>query len=246
MTKHDENSSLDPRLERLLADCLEAEERGEPLDESALLRSHPEFANELASFFDNRRAIGRLAERLCAQELSTAGIDALHDKSANDSLVGRTFGDYELTREVARGGMGVVYAARHRTLQRTVALKMILAGRAASSVDLARFRQEAEAAARLDHPHIVPVYEVGEHDGFCYFTMKLLDGGNLHRHLDSLKGNARRAGCWRASSRGAKCRVGAQSGRRARVVRRVEPLDGHFPSANLGDGVDFRRRAVSS
>ncbi len=193
MTKHDENSSLDPRLERLLADCLEAEERGEPLDESALLRSHPEFANELASFFDNRRAIGRLAERLCAQELSTAGIDALHDKSANDSLVGRTFGDYELTREVARGGMGVVYAARHRTLQRTVALKMILAGRAASSVDLARFRQEAEAAARLDHPHIVPVYEVGEHDGFCYFTMKLLDGGNLHRHLDSLKGNARRA-----------------------------------------------------
>jgi serine/threonine protein kinase/tetratricopeptide (TPR) repeat protein len=96
----------------------------------------------------------------------------------------REFGDYELLEEIGRGGQGVVFRAWQRSLNRTVALKMIGAGQWATSAHLKRLRREAEAAAKLNHPGIVSIYEVGEHEGTCYFSMRFVGGEHLDEIVD--------------------------------------------------------------
>jgi serine/threonine-protein kinase len=119
---------------------------------------------------------------LCSICLFRTGLGSIEDGDGDVPEANRIqmqFGDYDLIEEIGRGGQGVVYRAQQKSLNRTVALKVIGLGQWSSTPHLRRFRRDAEAAASLEHPQIVPIYEIGERDGSCYFSMKFVEGGQL-------------------------------------------------------------------
>ncbi len=188
--------SREQRLDQVLADYMRAVEKGLEPDKESLIAQHAEFAADLEEFFADRERFDQVAGQIQlgtgmgpearephGQQPDTPVDEQTIDSTSDPMSSHRTkvpyFGDYELIKEVARGGMGVVYKARQVSLNRIVALKMILAGELASENDVRRFHAEAEAAANLDHPGIVPIYEVGEHEGQHFFSMGFVEGQTL-------------------------------------------------------------------
>lgn len=155
------------RLACILDEYLAALERGQPVTPEELLAAHPGDATRLRAYL--------------------SGLQLFHAAAApaNDGLAvdrpraGRTIGDYDLLREIGRGGMGVVYDALQRSLRRRVALKVLPVTSSQDPRHIARFKNEAQAAAQAQHPNIVPVFGVGEADGVHYYAMQLIEGESL-------------------------------------------------------------------
>ena len=124
--------------------------------------------------------------------VAPSGSKLLGSSNSGVDSPGKDFGDYVLLKELARGGMGIVYRARDKELNRIVAIKMIISGEYSSDLDIQRFQLEAQAAAQLDHPGIVPIYEINSHQGQPYFAMKLVEGGSLAENRQRFQDDPRK------------------------------------------------------
>jgi predicted Ser/Thr protein kinase len=176
------------RLAELLAQLSDRAQRGEVIDIERECRACPDVADELRQLWA-MVGVADVAGSLAAAEGPAGPPAELPDAIATPLVLG----DYELLEEIGRGGMGVVYRARQINLNRQLAVKMILRGPLASAGDRERFLAEAQAAARLDHAGIVPVYQVGEIGGRMYFSMKYIEGPTLADLLRSGPLGPRRA-----------------------------------------------------
>lgn len=172
----DAETDREAQLADLLARLTEGETDGSRPSLTALIEKHPEFAEELRSVW----------EAAWLADLVAAGNPTSTWRASGPQRpeLPCRMGDYELLALLGQGGMGAVYKARQVSLDRVVAVKLILSGSGASEQEQARFRAEAEAAAQLDHPHIVPIYEVGEHQGQLFFSMKYVEGETLAARIE--------------------------------------------------------------
>ncbi len=173
MRNADRTTDAADSLEVALAEYLRAVEAGQRVDREQFLAAHATHRQELAEFIANHDRAQQFAVSLHAS-LSNGGMPLIQELPRGSRL-----GDYELEEFIARGGMGVVYKARQLSLDRWVALKMI----ASDVQDAQRFRDEAEAAAALDHPHIVAIYDIGSLNGLMYYSMPLIEGSDLRQRL---------------------------------------------------------------
>ncbi|MFO0958542.1 MAG: serine/threonine-protein kinase [Isosphaeraceae bacterium] len=206
------------RIDEALADYLRAIDAGRAPDPTEFAARFPDLAPELGRALADAGLVDAIVAParpgpsppptgVETTQSITRGADATVDFTPPGSTPDATrpdggepagdrigyFGDYELIKVLGQGGMGVVYKAVQISLNRPVALKMIRGGVLADGGDRRRFQNEAEAVARLDHPGIVPIYEVGEHDGRPYFSMRLIPGGGLDRALAAYKADPRSA-----------------------------------------------------
>ncbi|MDQ3331519.1 MAG: serine/threonine protein kinase, partial [Planctomycetota bacterium] len=180
MTASEHQAAHDAKLTELLERLFE---EGAAADIDAVCGENPGVADELRALWATAQVAGLFAGTVLSDEAEDR-VAMLGSASSVPLLV--PFDDYELREEIGRGGMGVVYRAFQKSLARTVALKMIVRHELAGTAELARFRGEAESAARLEHPHIVPIYEVGETGGAeprPFFTMRLIEGQTLAQKL---------------------------------------------------------------
>jgi serine/threonine-protein kinase len=170
------DAARDERLAVALEGLLRHQGQGQAIDFDAVAQQHPDLADELRQLL----AVGQFVNGLARDRDATATQScAPSTPHIPTGPLPREFGSYQLVEEIGRGAMGVVYKAWDRELKRFIALKMILRGPHASAVDQGRFRAEAQAAGGLAHPNIIPVYQVGEHDGQAYFGMKYVAGRTL-------------------------------------------------------------------
>lgn len=158
----------DARLADVLESFFERAAGGETVEIEKELTDYPDLADDLRMLWATAQVAGEFS--------SLAGENTLAPGSGGPAVMPKRIGQYSLIEEIGRGGMGVVFKAQQQSPDRTVALKMILRGNWAAEADMARFRAEAESAAHLEHPNIVPVYEVGEHEGQPFFSMRYIDG----------------------------------------------------------------------
>ncbi len=169
-------SSQDSELTRVLADYLAEVESGRPVDPEKWVEDHPAIAERLRMCLKGLHMVEELA---CSIGAGAAGADT--------AALGPTLGDFRIVRTLGRGGMGVVYEAVQRSLDRHVALKVLPFGAAIDPRRLARFRVESQAAAGLNHPHIISVYSVGSEAGVHYYAMQLIDGPTLAELIADLR-----------------------------------------------------------
>ena len=171
-----EDSDREQQLEAVIADYIGSCESGTVPDRREILSRHPELAAELRDFFGQHDRMNQMG-----QPIRGFGDDLSQALGPGQKL--SYVGNYELLEEIARGGMGVIYKARQTTLGRTVAVKMIVAGRLATEEEVQRFLVEAKAVAGLQHPNIVAIHEVGQHEGWHYFSMDYVEGRDLAKIL---------------------------------------------------------------